>query len=128
MSFLAERLQMRVNRVDQLSLDFSGWHATAAWALTGESRRYLKGSGVLGGIRPNRKWGAIELALRYDQLDLDDEDVLGGQEKNLTYGVNWYLGRNFRLMFDHVEAELDPNRNGIKEDVGITQLRAQVNF
>lgn len=127
-SFLAERLQMRVNRVDQLSLDFSGWHATAAWALTGESRRYFKGSGVMGGIRPNRKWGAIELALRYDQLDLDDEDVLGGQERNLTYGVNWYLGRNFRLMFDHVEAELDPNRNGIKEDVGITQLRAQVNF
>lgn len=127
-SVLAESLKMTVDRTAAPSVDFSGWHATGAWLVTGETRRYNSGGGTFGGVKPSNKWGAVELAVRYEQLDLEDGDILGGKERNLSYGVNWYLGRNFRVMYNHVRVEADPNMRGLPETVGINQLRAQVDF
>lgn len=127
-SLLAERLQMSVGRHAASDLLFEGWHTTVSWMITGESRRYNEDTGVIGGIRPESRWGALELAARYDRLDLQDGDVTGGVERNLAYGVNWYYGRNFRLMLDHVDARAIPNRRGVRESVGIDQLRVQVDF
>lgn len=129
-SFLVEGMQMNVRRGHGTGpdVDFDGWHATAAWVVTGETRRYSSGSGVFGGVRPEHKWGAIEVALRRDELNLIDQDILGGKETNNAYGVNWYLGRNFRLMYNHIEAETDPGKNGSRETVGIDEVRAQIEF
>lgn len=129
-SVLAESLHMKVQRGGDArpDVDFRGWHATAAWMLTGESRRYSSGSGMFAGVRPDRRWGAVELSVRRDHIDLSDQDILGGKQSNTAYGVNWYLGRNFRLMYNHVRAETRPGANGLSEDIGINQLRVQVEF
>jgi phosphate-selective porin OprO and OprP len=124
----AERLRMSVGRKAGRDLSFSGWQTTGSWMLTGESRRYNEDTGVIGGIRPERRWGALELAVRYDHLDLEDGDVTGGRERNLAYGLNWYYGENFRLMYNHINAKAEPNNDGLRESVGIDEVRAQIDF
>jgi Phosphate-selective porin len=79
-------------------LDFHGWYVFDSWFLTGESRAYQRHEGVFGAVTPKRATGAWELALRYSTLDLSDGPVEGGEERNLTLGVNWYVNRNLRLM------------------------------
>jgi len=50
----------------------------------------------MGGI------GAWELAVRYSQLNLNSNDIRGGNEKDLTVGLNWYTTPNLKLMTNYV--------------------------
>jgi phosphate-selective porin len=43
-------------------------------------------------------WGAWEVALRMSELDLSDDDIDGGRERDATLGVNWYMNRWIKLM------------------------------
>ncbi len=97
-----------------------------SWFLTGETRPYRVKRGSFGRVEPNRATGAFELALRYSILDLNDGSVSGGTEENVTLGVNWYYGRNVRLMTNLMHVDTDSK--GGSEDVNILQLRAQVYF
>lgn len=55
------------------SIEASGWYVQGSWMVTGESRNYDPVSGTLGKVNPrNAKWGAWELAFRYDQVNFDD--------------------------------------------------------
>lgn len=127
-TLLAESLRTQVERDAGADLNFDGWHVTASWMLTGERRRYNDAAGVFGRIRPQRPWGALELAARYDRLDLQDGDVEGGRERNVAYGLNWYFRDHLRVMLDHVDARAEPNRRGVPESVGIDQMRVQIDF
>ncbi len=108
--------------------DFYGGYVQAALVITGESRRYSRTSGVFGGVRPKEKFGAIEVVGRYSMIDLNDQAITGGEEENLTAGVNWYLGRNIRFMANYVRSKAAPNRDGVNETNNIVQGRAQLNF
>lgn len=79
-----------------------GGYAQAGWVLTGERRRYSRGSGRIRGPIPDHVLGAVEVAVRVSHLDLIDADLTGGRATDLTLGVNWYLRRNLRLMFNYV--------------------------
>ncbi len=127
-SFMAENLSMRINSDFAPSVKLNGWQATGAWIITGEKRRYNSSTGTFGGIIPKNKWGAVEFAVRYDELDLQDGFVTGGREKNLIYDANWYVGKNFRVMLSHLRAQASPNRSGIDEKLNINQLRLQFDF
>lgn len=107
---------------------FNGGYAEASWVLTGESRGYSEKDGIFSGVRPKSKFGAVELVGRFSMLDLNDALVAGGEEKDYLAGVNWYLGRNFRLMGNYIHAKASPNRNGLDESTNIYQARAQLNF
>ena len=67
-------------------------------------------------------------------LDLNDEDMNGGELSNFTLGVNWYLNPNLRFMLNYVRAMLDDDCY-YKGDMGdhcgdtdIVQARFQVDF
>lgn len=105
----AEHTTTEVTRTAASDLTFSGWHAAAAWSLTGESRasRYSMGSGEFKGLRPSRHFdwangglGAWEIAARYAEIDLNDGDITGGSEDALSVALNWYPNRNVRIMAD----------------------------
>ncbi len=83
-------------------LDFSGWHVTGSWILTGEMRDYNDKSGIMGPIPVARSvyqggWGAWELAARFSSLDLSDGPVDGGEMDILSLGVNWWLSPIFNV-------------------------------
>jgi phosphate-selective porin OprO/OprP len=106
---------------------FDGWYAQASYVLTGERRRYSRSSGTFQGVRPRRKWGAVEVAVRYSTLDLDDGSVSGGEASDWTVGLNWYVRENLRLMFDYVHVDAS-NSAGERDDPKIFGFRALVFF
>lgn len=128
-SLQGEYMQVSVERDNQRSdPDFSGWYVFGSWIITGENRRYNRKKGNFKSIRPGSKYGALELAARYSELDLDDKNVTGGEGKNITLGANWYLNRYLRFMANYVRADADPDRDGNNESADIYQLRAQLVF
>jgi phosphate-selective porin OprO/OprP len=111
-------------------VDFDGWYAQASYFLTGEHRRYKTSSGAFSRVKPKSNFsfdgggpGAWEIAARYSELNLDDEDISGGGLENITAGLNWHLNPNMRIMWNYVHADRD--------DVGeadILQMRWQIDF
>lgn len=101
-----------------------GWYAFASWVATGESRPYAGGN--VGNVVPARARGALELLLRYSELDLDHGGVRGGREHDWTAGLNWYLGPHLKLQANYVMAF--SNRRDVIVDPRVTELRAQISF
>lgn len=113
-------------RAQRPASDFmsEGGYVTAAWLLTGEAHGY-KGSGFTNPV-PAHAWGAMEIALRFSTLDLDDGGVTGGREHDWTLGLNWYLGQHFKLQANYIRAFSD--RGDLHVDPRILALRAQIAF
>jgi phosphate-selective porin OprO/OprP len=96
---------------------FNGYHLTASWAVTGETRAYRKRSGVFDPLPVSRPvnqggWGALELALRYSRLDLTDGAVDGGEMDILSLGAIWWLSRSAHFAVNYRHVTLD--REGIQ--------------
>ena len=92
---------------------FTGFYVFASCFLTGEHRPYRPEKGSFGRVRPIGDFlgpqdgpGAIEVAVRFSALDLNDGPVAGGALRNVTAGLTWYLNPNLRLMFNGVFADL----------------------
>jgi phosphate-selective porin OprO/OprP len=126
-----------IDRSADSDLSFSGWYVSAGWIVTGEHRRYDRASGVFAGVKPHRifdprrgGWGALELAARYSTVDLNDGNVRGGEERNATVGLNWYLRPKVRAMANYVQARVQ-DRAAPEIDDGradIVMARFQVSF
>lgn len=131
---------------------FSGWYAEASWILTGETKAYSPAAinnevGGFNGPVPSRpfsfsgdSWGAFELVARYSNTDLNWHTgqlattsqlagVLGGEERVIALGLNWYLNRNVRIMIDDNIIKVKkgtaaiPNRDG--QDINVIGVRLQ---
>jgi len=133
-SFQAEYFLTNVDSEAENDPSFSGWYAYASWFLTGECRNYSKGR--FDRVKPCCDFlandccckGAWEVALRYSELDLTDEAIVGGEEGNWTLGVNWYLNPCMRITANYVLADIEDNNDGISESLSIFGLRFQVDF
>ena len=127
-------------------LDFYGWYGFASLFLTpGDHRNYNPKKGAFGRVKPKHSYadgglGALEVAVRYSGILLTDEDILGGGEKNLTFGLNWYATSHVRFMLNYIRVNNDNNATGnagnlllqhasaANDDPQIIQLRAQIDF
>lgn len=116
-------------------VSFDGWYTQASWFLTGESRTYKPGKGVFDRVKPKRVAdkegiGAWELGVRFSSLDLTDETVTGGEEDNLTVGLNWHATPNIRFMANYTQV-LNLDRPGDKhhgDEPGLFQMRGQIDW
>lgn len=117
------------------SRTFRGYYGQASYFFTGEHRRYRTSAGAFDSIKPKRNFtflgedkgpGAWELALRHSHLDLDDGFVRGGEERNWTVGVNWYLNPVTRFTINYVDADIDHDL--FDGDLEILQSRLQLAF
>ncbi len=127
-SLQAEYVMAKLNRNNRANPTFDGWYIQGSWFATGEKRRYSSKSGAFTRIKPKSKYGAVELALRYSKLDLEDESVTGGSGHNTTLGVNWYINRHVRVMANYINVTAEPNRRGVDENADIMQIRFQAWF
>jgi phosphate-selective porin OprO/OprP len=115
--------------------DFAGYYAQASYFITGESRPYRRSQGAFDAVKPasnafgeSAGSGAWEVAARISSLDLSDDTIDGGELDDLSFGVNWYLNPNTRLMLDYIMADLDPAGGGASGDTDILAFRAQFNL
>lgn len=109
----AEYFQTRVKRRDQTDskipsddLTFSGWYAQANYFFTGESREYRLKDAKFGGVDPTHTYGAWQLAARYSALNLDNKDIQGGKEDNISVALSWYPSKQIRWIANYLRANI----------------------
>ncbi len=123
--FRAEFFRASWDRDTENDPVFKGFYAQASWVLTGESFKYTQGKFVR--IRPQSPRGAWEVAARFSRIDLNDEGIFGGEERNLTVALNWYAPANqFRVMANLIFVRTDEQAND--ESPTIIQIRAQFHW
>ncbi len=107
---------------------FGGFYVQAGYFLTGESRAFKTSEGAFDRIKPSANWGkdgsgAWEIKARYSTLDLNDAAIAGGEETNISVGLNWYPNPVTRLMLDYINADVDD-----VGDANFILMRWQVDF
>ena len=132
----AKRFDDDAGTVTKAQIDNSAWFAQVGWVITGEDASY-KGVAPKNNFDPrNGAYGAFELAVRYSDLRVDaDAFDLGFASRPestraaqaYTVGVNWYLNRNFKFMFNYEHTDFDSpvefdDSLRDKEDVIITRF------
>lgn len=100
----------RLGAADATALSYYGM---VSFFVTGEGRPYDTVRGTFSRVSPKSVFdgesghGALELALRFDVMDLEDDALNGGTTTNLTLGANWYLHRHSRIMLNVIRSEGD---------------------
>ena len=117
--------------------EHTAWQVAASYVLTGEKNSWR-------GITPKKPfslhdggWGALEIAARYQQLDIDD-DVFAGyasatssvtEANSWGVGLNWHLNRNFKLQVNYEQSDFKGGTSELLRDgEQIVFTRAQIAF
>jgi phosphate-selective porin OprO/OprP len=122
---------------ETIRVTHDAWQATAAFVLTGETPSS-------GGVSPKRAfekgkgWGALELAARVSQLDVDDTVFSRGladaarsatRARAVGVGLNWYLTKNVKSMANYDRTTFDGGRaGGDRPTENALLFRAQLSF
>lgn len=141
LSIQSEYGQAKVDQVRVEDLEFDAWYVQMGLSLTGESRTYRGSDGEFKRLRQSRlfdpangSWGAWELAVRLDQLDLEDGIVVGGRQRRASLNLNGYLNNNVRVLFGYSRAfdiensPLTTLDGSEPEDIDILSVRTQWTF
>ena len=121
--------------------EFTGWYAQATWLVTGESRRYDPLRGAFRSPKvahplnfgDDPGFGALELAVRYDTLDLNFNSNLstangglrGGVQDVWTFGANWYANNAVRLSLNYLLIDVDRQAQGTTPPFASLSQKAQ---
>ena len=142
----AEYMTSDTSRKLHPSFSADSWYVQGVWNITGEKFGYK--AGVPTTPLPNEPaTGMVQLALRYDAMDLNDgslsppatlggapivHGVLGGKEHNITAGVNWYWHSNFKFALNYVKVNSDKYsaaaKTFVNDSPNIIEVRAQFYF
>ena len=124
----AEHVGTFVDSPTNGNLNFSGYHVTASWILTGEMRDYRNKSGTFGSVPISRSvyqngLGAWEIGARWSSIDLNDGDVAGGEMDIFSLAASWWLSPNFNfnINYRYIWNERD-NLNGETSGVNMRVL------
>lgn len=154
--FQSEYILNQTHRMGNLPTEkFNGYYAEAACMLFGGEQKYVASKGAFAQPSSGKEWGDVEVAARYDRLDMNAANVNGGQSDALTLGVNYYASKylKFQLNYSYVNhdkyangggnigvgytttgevtkdpAKVDESRGKVGNDYSIVTLRAQLNF
>jgi len=85
---------------------FSGYHVVGTWAVTGEVRPYNRKNGVFSALPVARDidhggHGAVELVLRWSDVDLTDGAIDGGEMQVATVGATWWASTSFNVSLNY---------------------------
>jgi phosphate-selective porin OprO/OprP len=132
-SLQGEWIASNLERDAETDIELSGWYLQASWFLTGDSRHYKRQSARFGRVKPLSEQGALELALRYSTLELNDQDVEGGSSDQISFGVNWYYKPQLRFTMNYILVNNDRYADAdgdveIEDNPSLLQLRAQADF
>jgi phosphate-selective porin OprO/OprP len=117
-------------------IDHVAWQITGSWVVTGEPATDR-------GVRPannfdpeNHRWGALQLAVRFQQLSVDEDAVALGfaaasssrMASAVTAGANWYLNPFVKWVFNVERTVFDGHVNGERAPENAVFVRGQLSF
>ncbi|MBY0589652.1 porin [bacterium] len=120
-SIQSEYMYVPVDQMGGGYLWFQGYYTQISYFLTGEHRPYRSDRGFFDRVSPKRDFrlasgkpgpGAWEIATRISHLDLNNQEVLGGELTDLSVGLNWYWTKYLRFQVNYIRAYLDDPRLG----------------
>ena len=139
----AEYNNFWLDRTANADAHIDGAYAYVSYFLTGEHRPYSRTAGVFDRVRPFENFfrvrdgsgnvqtgkGAWEIAYRYSFLDLNDGALHGGEARDQTVGLSWYLNPYAKMMFNYVHSETfdHPKAPGVGV-ADIFETRFQIDF
>lgn len=91
---------------------FKGWYAYAGYMLFGGQQRYNNLEGEFTQPDRGRKWGDLELLFRYDYLNLNSQNIMGGSGENYTVGLNYWVNNNVKFVLNYQYTNNDRYANG----------------
>jgi phosphate-selective porin OprO/OprP len=117
---------------------FFGGYVELGWFLTRESRGYRNGRWDRTRVRPGGTieeggFGAIQLNVRYDRLDLNSVGVTGGTQDGLLAGITWIPTDYVRVLLNYARLSYRdaaiPAAGGRRDySVDTLGIRAQLDF
>lgn len=117
------------NGTGAADVDYDGWYVFASYFVTGESRAYKAASGEFSRVKGE---GAIELAARYEVVDMEDTGFGSDASESTawTLGVNYYFNPYVRAMLNYGSAEYDFTAASGSNDVEVDYVatRLQLDF
>ncbi len=91
---------------------FGGFYVQSTYLLFGGRQCYIKSEGEFTQPDKGKKWGDVELAFRFDHINLNNRDVYGGAADGYTLGLNFYAARNFKFQINYNYLNHDRYANG----------------
>ncbi len=108
---------------------FDSYYGQVSYFITGESKNYKGSYSGLGRVKPTKNFGssggagAWEVAVRLSNSNLNSKDVFGGEQRDITLGVNWYVNPITRLMVNYDLVKVVDTGNA-----AVIQARMQIDF
>jgi phosphate-selective porin OprO/OprP len=92
-----------VTRPDNLGVEkFNAFYVMGSVALFGGKQRYNVYEGEFTQPSTGQSWGDVELAMRYEYLDLNSrEEYMWGSGEAFTVGLNFYAKTNVKFMLNY---------------------------
>lgn len=111
-------------RAGNISNHFYGAYFELGYFLTGEKFNYRNGKFVRPKLDESQH--AWEIGFRASWVDLNDGEILGGEQFNLGLALNYYIRQNLRIQSNLLHVKTDE----VAGDEGswILQARAQFNW
>ena len=98
---------------------FNGWYVEGGYLLLGGKQSYDSDGAKFNRVRGGRSWGDVELALRYEYVDMNDyegranaEAIYGGSAELFGAGLNFYFGKNVKVALNYQYVNNDRYANG----------------
>lgn len=89
-----------------------GWYAQASYLLFGGRQNYDADGAKPTRIEPGKKWGDLELCLRYEMADLSTANYLGGSAEAYSVGLNFYPTKHIKFVINYQYTNNDRYANG----------------
>ena len=104
-----------------------GWYAQASYMLFGGTQAYDSDGAKYTRTTSGKDWGDLELAARFQTMDLNDgvveenkvvKGIMGGKANMYELGLNYYPNRNVKISLNYGYVDQDKYANGKAKDKG----------
>jgi len=106
----------------------NGWYVQASYLLFGGTQAYDSDGAKYTRTTAGRNWGDLELALRFQTMDLNDgvinekgkiaSGIMGGKANMYELGLNYYPTKNVKIVLNYSFIDQDKYANGKGGDKG----------